>query len=113
MESVKQQKTSRLIQKEMSNVFLEVSEQMFNNAIINVTFVRVNSDLSHAKIYVSIYGTNIDKKDIFSKIKFNEKLLNHLLTQKIKNKMRFMPEIEFFYDDSYDYIKHIEELLKK
>lgn len=113
MESIKQQKAGRLIQREMSNVFLEIAEQMFDNAIINVTFVRVSSDLSHAKIYVSIYGSNIDKKEIFSKIKFNEKHLNHLLSQKIRNKMRYMPEIEFFYDDSYDYIKHIEELLKK
>jgi len=113
METIRQQKISRMIQREMSEIFQELTEQMFDNAIINVTQVRVNSDLSHAKIYVSIYGTKINKDEIFSRIKQNEKILNHKLSQRIRNKMRFMPQISFFYDDTYDYLKRIDELLKK
>ena len=57
MESVRQSKVAKLLQKELAEIFRANAKTMFNNGFITVTIVRVSSDLSSAKIYLSIMAT--------------------------------------------------------
>jgi ribosome-binding factor A len=114
MDSTRQQKVSRLIQKDLSSIFLLESRDMYANAMLTVTQVRVTPDLGVAKIYLSIFAAgNIDKKDIMGKIKLHTKEIRKNLGIRIGKQVRIIPELEFFLDDSLDYIENIEKLLKK
>lgn len=114
MDSTRQQKVSRLIQKDLSSIFQLESRGMYANAMITVTQVRVSPDLGVARTYLSIFAAgSIDKKDILDKVKLHTKEIRKSLGLRIGKQVRVIPELEFFLDDSLDYIENIEKLLKK
>jgi ribosome-binding factor A len=112
MESVRQQKVSKLLQKELAEIFRGQARTLFGGAFITVTMVRVSPDLGNAKVYLSIMATK-DKAAIFKLV--NEQ--NHVIRKKlgaiVGKQLRIVPELQFFIDDSLDYAMKIEELLKK
>lgn len=114
MDSTRQQKVSRLIQKDLGNIFLLEGRGMYANAMITVTQVRVSPDLGVAKIFLSIFAAgSINKKDILDKVKQHTKEIRGSLGARIGKQVRIIPALEFFIDDSLDYIENIENLLKK
>lgn len=110
MESVRQQKVSRLLQKEIGMIFQKDLPHLAPGKIVSVTVVRISPDLSFAKVYVSVYPESEPKKLISS---FNEQMhdITRVLYPKIKNQFRKMPEIRFYYDDSLDYADRINRIL--
>jgi ribosome-binding factor A len=114
METTRQNKVARLIQKEISEIFLLENKSLFANAMVTVMQVKVASDLSVARIYVSVFAaTGINKKDVIKNINLHTKEFRRSLGNRVKNQLRVIPELEFFLDDSLDYIENIENLLKK
>ncbi len=112
MESVRQQKVAKLLQKEFAELFRAEARTMFNGAFITVTVVRVSPDLGVAKIYVSIMATK-DVKAVFASIEAQQFLLRKKLGLIVGKQLRVVPELQFFIDDSLDYAQKIDELLKK
>ncbi len=113
MESIRQQKIARLVQRELSDYFQQNAIGLFNGAMITVTVVRMSPDLSLAKVYMSIFALNNKSEEVFDTIEENKKVIRHALGQRIRNKIKAIPEIAFFIDDSYEYSQKIETLLKK
>ena len=114
MDSTRQNKVGRLLQKDISEIFQNESRGMFGNAMITVTKVRSAPDLSVAKVYLSIFAAgNINKNDIVKNINLHTKEFRRNLGTRVKHQLRVIPELEFFLDDSLDYIENIENLLKK
>src|SRR4051812_21846391 len=101
MDSTRQNKISRLIQKELSEIFQRESRNLFDGAFITVTMLRVSPDLSVAKVYVSLFASK-DPKALLKKIKESTKEVRKLLGLRIKNQVRIIPLLEFFIDDSLD-----------
>jgi len=112
MESTRQLKSARLIQKEMAEIFLTETRGLFGNAMITVTVCRMSADLGVAKIYVSLFPVK-DKDQLLKKIKEHTAELRGILGRRIRKQVRVVPELVFFLDDSIDYAEHIEKLLKK
>lgn len=112
MDTTRQNKISRLIQKELGEIFQRQGRSHFDGAMITVTNVIVTKDLSLAKVYVSLFATK-DKKELFNKIIANTKELRLNLSQKVRNQLRIIPELKFYIDDALDYIENIDKLLKK
>ncbi len=112
MESVRQQKVARLIQKEMADIFLKESRMLFGNVFISITVVRMSPDLSVAKLYLSIMMTE-DKKKILKEIQIHTKVLRNLLGEKIRKQVRIIPEIIFYIDDNVDYANHMDDVMSK
>ena len=112
MESVRQQKVNKLIQKELAEIFRSEARSMFAGAFITVTVVRVSPDLGSAKVYVSIMASK-DRNAIFKLIEDQYHLIRKKLGIVIGKQLRVVPELTFFIDDSLDYAMKIEELLKK
>lgn len=110
MESTRQQKIARLIQKDLGNIFQQLSREMFSGAMITVTKVNVTKDLSAAKIYLSLFATK-DKADLMESIHGHAREIRYHLAQLVKNQLRVVPELHFFEDDSLDYIDNIDNLL--
>jgi len=111
MDDTRLSKIERLIQKELSDMFQKETQQL-HGVIVSVSVVRVSSDLSVAKIYLSIFPSE-KSEELLKNIKENTKTIRYGLGQRIRQQVRKIPELSFFIDDSLDYIDHIDELLKK
>ncbi len=112
METIRQQKIAKLIQVDLANIFREILKANFSDTMISVTKVHITIDLSIAKVYLSIFPSN-QSDEIISIVQNEKKQIKQLLAQKIKQQLRKTPELIFCVDDSLDYIKNIEKLLKK
>lgn len=111
METTRQKKVSRLIQKEMAGYFIKNGNEIAHGRLISVTTVRVSPDLSFAKVFLSIYpSANQDK--IIGDIRDHVPKIRYELGQMVRSQLRIVPEIAFFIDDSLDYIDNIDKLLK-
>lgn len=111
MESTRQKKVSRLIQKEMADIFLRKTNELAHGKMITVTKVRISPDLSIAKVYLSIYPST-GTGDIIKGIQDQTAKLRFEMGQKVGKQLRIVPDIAFFIDDSLDYIDNIDRLLK-
>lgn len=111
MESTRQSKISRLIQKELAEIFQKASRELFQGKMISVTTVRVTSDLSLARVYLSIFPSE-KGSEMLSEIKQISPKIRFELGKKTGKQLRVIPALEFFIDDSLDYIDHIDSLLK-
>ena len=111
MESSRLEKVNRLIQKELSEIFL-LDAKKIPGLLISVTQVRVSPDLGMAHIYLSIFPSE-KSKELFENIKENIKSVRYDLGKRIGKQMRVVPELMFHIDDSLDYIEDIDRLLKE
>lgn len=112
MESTRQQKISRLIQKELGVIFQQESRTLFQGAMITVTKVQITKDLAIARANLSLFGTK-DKNALLENIRHHARELRHLLARQVHDQLRVMPELQFFLDDSLDYIDNIDQILKE
>ena len=111
MDTTRQLKISQLIKKELADIFLMDGTSIYG-CMITVTKTTVTKDLSIARSYLSIYNAK-DSELVIKSIRSNTKDIRFRLGQKIKNQIRIIPQLEFFLDDSLDYIENIEKLLKE
>ncbi len=112
MESTRQKKVSRLLQKEMSEIFIKEAKNLTLGAMVSVSKVRISPDLGNAKIYISIFPSG-KKEDIFAEINHHNSLIRRNLGLRVGKQLRVVPELQFYIDDSLDYIDNIDRLLKK
>lgn len=111
MESTRQQKIARLIQKEMGLLFQQEFQGICSGALVTVTKTSITSDLSLARIHLSLFATN-DKENLLENIRKHTKEIRHHLGKRVHNQLRIIPELQFLLDDSLDYIDNIDQLLK-
>ena len=112
MESVRQSKVAKLLQKELAEIFRANAKTMFDGAFVTVTVVRVSSDLSSSKIYLSIMA-NKEVNATFNSINDQKVHIRKILGNTIGKQVRIIPELSFFIDDSYDYAEKINKLFNK
>ena len=110
MESTRQKKVARLLQKEISQILQQKTTEL-GGKMITVTIVRMSPDLSLAKIYLSFFPFN-KNEDPLIPLREHTSQIRHELGNKVRNQLRIVPELAFFIDDSLDYIEKIENLLK-
>jgi ribosome-binding factor A len=111
MESTRQKKVSRLLQKEMADIFLKRGSELAHGKMVSITKVRISPDLSFAKIYISIYPSK-GQDEVLKNVQDHTSKIRFEMGQKIKKQLRIVPEIAFYIDDSLDYIDNIDKLLK-
>ena len=111
MQETRQNRISRLLQKELSLIFQSQTRAM-RGVMVSVTREKISPDLSICTAYLSVFPS--EKGDeILKNINANEKSIRYDLGTRVRNQLRIIPELRFFIDDSLDYIEHIDELLKK
>lgn len=111
-ESQRQKKIASVLQRDLVDVLQRAATQGgMQGVLISVTKVKVTVDLSVAKVYLSIFPNN-KGKELIKGIKSNTPLIRHELAQRTKNQLRRMPQLEFFIDDSLEYIDQIDKSLK-
>lgn len=109
MEGKRQAKIARLIQKELSEIFRRQTSAL-GNVLVSVSSVKVSPDLSIAKAYLSIFPGE-KAHEILENIKTQSKTVRYELAQNVKDVLRRCPDLQFYLDDSLDYIENIDRLL--
>lgn len=109
METTRQAKISRLLQKELSEIF-RMQTAKTHGTIVTVSTVRVSPDLSVAKVYLSIFPSE-KSLEVLENIKKSQKTIRYELAQKVRFQLRKTPDLTFFIDDSLDYLEKIDRLL--
>ena len=112
MDSTRQQKISRQIQRDIAEILQKELSDALRGTLVTVTTVRVSPDLAYAKLYISVFpfersGATLDL------IKEKSWYVRKLLGQRIRNQLKIVPELEWFIDDSLEYIENIDNLLNK
>ncbi len=111
METTRQNKIARLIQKELSEIFQQQTRAM-HGVLVSVSIVRISPDMSYARVYLSVFPSE-RSEEIVKNINDNMKAIRYELGTRVRHQLRIIPELKFFVDDSLDYAAHIDELLKK
>ena len=112
METTRQQKIAKQIQKDVADIFQKDGAALARGALVTVTGVRVSPDFSYAKIYVSIFPF-VQCQALMERFEQQTWFIRRALRQRIRNQLKNIPEIQFFLDDSLEYIEHIEKALKE
>lgn len=111
MESTRQAKIARLLQKELSEMFRRQTAAM-GGVLVSVSAVRISPDLSVARGYLSIFPSE-RAEEILKNINSNSRTIRYELGKIVRFQLRKIPELSFFIDDSLDYIEHIDNILKQ
>ncbi len=111
MGSIRQGKIEAGIQQELATVFQRHASEICLGAMVSVTAVRITTDLSLARCYVSVFA-GPDPKEVLASIELNKGKIRGDIGKRLKN-MKKLPNLAFFIDDSLDYAEEIEDLLKK
>lgn len=110
MSSIRQNRVEGVIQEELSTYFQRNAREICLGAMVSVTVVRVTSDLSLARIYLSVFA-GPDKQEVLESIRMNSRKIRGEVGKRLKN-MHKIPELTFYIDDSLDYAETINKLLK-
>lgn len=108
---VRQQKFSKLIQKELSDIFQRDQRGLLGNAFITIMEVNISPDLSVARIYISMTLVK-DKKETLEKLESHKKEIRKSLGERIRNQARIVPQLVFIQDETQEGAQRIEDLLK-
>ena len=109
MESKRQQKHAKLIQKELGDIFQKEAKHLIGKAMITITRVMVSPDLGFAKVYVSFLLA--DPKSTYELINDHKKEIRLHLSKRIGKSVRVIPEIAFFQDDSATYAQYMDKVI--
>ena len=110
METTRQNKIARLLQKELGDIFLLQTKSM-HGVLVSVSAVRISPDMSIARVYLSIFPSE-KGEELIKNINANMKSIRYELGTRMRFQLRIIPELKFFLDDSLDYLERIDELLK-
>ena len=110
-ETPRQLKINTVIQHEIAYLIQDaIRKSGVSNLMVSVTKVKVVPDISMAKIYISVFPK--DKVEMYiENLKTNKNQLRHDLSQKLKSQLRKVPELNFYLDESLDYIEKIDKEL--
>ena len=111
MENRRQQKIANVLKQDLASLFQRESRTMFGGAFITVTSVRVTTDMSYAKVYLSVFGSEGDT--VLQAVKVKSKEIRHIIAKQVRHQMRKVPDFQFYIDDSLDYYEKIDNLLKE
>ena len=109
MQTTRLEKITRLVQKELSNIFrLETAKT--TGLLVSVSNVRLSPDLSVARVHLSVFPSE-RAEELVKNINANTTAIRYDLAQRVRYQLRRVPELNFYVDDSLDYIEHIDSLL--
>ena len=111
METTRQNKIARLIQKELSDMFQRQTAAM-RGVLVSVSTCRISPDMSVCRAYLSVFPSE-RADEIVGNINANVKPVRYELGNRVRTQLRIIPELKFFVDDSLDYDEHIGQLLGK
>ncbi len=112
METTRQQKVAKQLQRDLAEILQRECGDLFKGLLLTVTTVRISPDLGYAKSYISVFPFERGE-EVMQKLDQNNWMVRKLLGARIKHQLKVVPELEFFIDDSLEYIEGIERAIKE
>ena len=112
METKRQKQIAKTVQLAMNDVFREHGAELFGQALVTITDVFVTKDLQLARIYLSFLNTD-KEQEIIKTFRANSTQLRTLLAAKIRNKVRLIPQLEFFKDEAIERSERLDDIFKQ
>ena len=112
METTRQQKVARQIQRDIADIFQKEGAHLVRGLLVTVTTVRVSPDLGYAKIYVSVFPFERNP-ELLATLEENNWFIRRQLGTRIRNQLKVVPELQFFLDDSLEYTENIDQALNR
>jgi ribosome-binding factor A len=109
-ESKRQKQIAGLLHEELTSILQRLSLNMINGGMVSISSVKITPDLFEARVYVSVFQA--DPKIVMQKFEDRNWEIKKELASRVKNQLRRIPELKFFYDDTLDHVFKMEELLK-
>jgi len=108
--SIRTERVAAVIKQETA-LIIESQLHFSLSGMVTVTSVKLSDDLKNAKIYVSVFHQEGTKEDVVKKMNFEKKQIRFALSKKLY--LKFMPEIFFYLDDSFDNAEKIENIFRQ
>jgi len=112
MESKRQQKFAGVIQEDLAAIFQREGMNYLPNTMVTITKVRVTPDLAIARIFLSFFN-NVNNATALQTIKLHASEIRYKLGGRIKDQVRVIPQLEFFIDDTSDYVERMDKIFDK
>ena len=112
MESKRQQKFARVIQKDLGEIFQREGNNLLPNTMITVTKVRATPDLGIVRVYLSFFNAP-DNLLAINTIKAKTAEIRYILGKKIKDQVRGVPQLDFFIDDTNEYVDRMDQIFTR
>jgi ribosome-binding factor A len=109
MESKRQQKVGRQIQKDLGEIFQKDAQHLTNGSFVTITAVRVTPDLGIARAYLSFLPDK-NKHFLLETVRENTKFLRQKLADRVRHQLRIVPHLQFYIDDTAEYAAKMELL---
>lgn len=112
MESKRQQKFAGVIQEDLAAIFQREGSSYLPNTMVTITKVRVTPDLALARIFLSFFN-NTDVQQALHTVKSHASEIRYKLGARIKDQVRIIPQLEFFVDDTSEYVDRMDKIFDK
>ncbi|MCJ8210881.1 30S ribosome-binding factor RbfA [Mucilaginibacter sp. RS28] len=112
MESKRQQKFAGVIQQDLATIFQREGMNYLPNTLVTITKVRVTPDLAIARVFLSFFN-NTNTQAALSTIKQHASEIRYKLGARIKDQVRIVPQLEFFVDDTNEYVERMDKIFDK
>lgn len=112
MESKRQQKFAGVIQKDLAAIFQREGMNYLPNTLVTITKVRVTPDLALARVFLSFFN-NQNTSLALNTVKSHANEIRYKLGSRIKDQVRVIPQLEFFVDDTNEYVERMDKIFDK
>jgi len=112
MESKRQQKFAGVIQEDLAAIFQREGSSYLPNTLVTITKVRVTPDLAIARVFLSFFN-NSNTTSSLQTIKQHASEIRYKLGARIKDQVRIIPQLEFFVDDTNEYVERMDAIFDK
>ncbi len=111
IEGKRQKQVAAVLEKDLNDIFQRLGLSMQNGGMVSISSVRITPDLFDARIYLSFYKV-ADPVKTLNTIQEKSWEIKKELTARVRHQLRSMPQLNFFIDDTLDYVDKMEQLFK-
>jgi ribosome-binding factor A len=111
-EGKRQKQVAGVLQQELNEIFVRLGMNMMDNGMVSISNVKVTPDLLEARIYLSLFQV-ADTTATLKKIEDRAWEIKRELSDRVKHQLRRIPILQFYLDDTLDYVFKMEELFKQ
>ncbi len=112
IEGKRQKQVAAVLEKELNDIFQRLGLSMIDGGMISISTVKITPDLFDARIYLSFYKIN-DSQKTLKHIQEKAWEIKRELTTRVRHQLRSMPQLNFYIDDTLDYVDKMEQLFKE